>query len=160
MDELHNQPHKENPHLFKKGQSGNPAGRRKGARNKLTVLLDSVQPGDLETIMSKLIEIAKRGYVPAMRLLINIVLRSRHDGPVKVDLPELKTAADVLAAMQKVASEVSAGELTATQGADLARIFDLLLQALGHLDLDQRMRAFEQMGLGQLPAAPLPKPGA
>ena len=160
MDELHNQPHKENPSLFKQGQSGNPAGRRKGVRNKLTVLLDSVQPGDLETIMSKLIEIAKRGYVPAMRLLINIVLRSRHDGPVKVDLPELKTAADVLAAMQKVASEVGAGELTATQGADLARIFDLLLQALGHLDLDQRMRAFEQMGLGQLQTAPLPKPGA
>jgi hypothetical protein len=116
-----------------------------------------VQPGDLETIMSKLIEIAERGYVPAMRLLINIVLRSRHDGPVKVDLPELKTAADVLAAMQKVASEVGAGELTATQGADLARVFDLFLQALGHLDLEQRVRACEQLGLVP-PAAPsLPK---
>ena len=31
MDELHNQPHKENPSLFKQGQSGNPAGRRKGS---------------------------------------------------------------------------------------------------------------------------------
>jgi len=160
MDELHNQPHKENPHLFKQGQSGNPAGRPKGARNKLTILLETLKAGDLEAMMRKAIELGKGGSVPAMRLVVNIILNAVRVEPASVDLPELKTAADVLAAMQKVASGVGAGELTATQGADLARIFDLLLQALGHLDLDQRMRAFEHLGLGQLPAASLPKPAA
>jgi hypothetical protein len=31
MDELHNQPHKENPSLFKQGQSGIPRGGARGS---------------------------------------------------------------------------------------------------------------------------------
>jgi len=38
---------------FKEGQSGNPAGRPKGSRNRATVALEKILDGDAESILRK-----------------------------------------------------------------------------------------------------------
>jgi uncharacterized protein DUF5681 len=52
---------------FEPGQSGNPAGRPRGARNKRTILLENLLDGEAEAIMRKATELAKTGEMAAIR---------------------------------------------------------------------------------------------
>src|SRR5665213_366817 len=52
---------------FKKGQSGNPAGKPKGTRNATTRMLEALLAGEAEEITRKAIEMAKAGDGPALR---------------------------------------------------------------------------------------------
>lgn len=65
-------------HLWKKGQSGNPAGRPVGAKNKITLIKQALE-GELRTqlapamaeVMAKAIEMAKEGNESMIKLLID-----------------------------------------------------------------------------------------
>jgi hypothetical protein len=46
---------------FLPGQSGNPAGRPRGSRNKKTLFLESLLDGESEALMRRLIGLAKMG---------------------------------------------------------------------------------------------------
>jgi DNA transposition AAA+ family ATPase len=46
---------------FKPGQSGNPEGRPKGARNRATVAAERLLDGEADTLTRKAIELAKKG---------------------------------------------------------------------------------------------------
>lgn len=46
---------------FQPGQSGNPAGKPKGSRNKATLAAETLLDGEAETITRKVIELAKPG---------------------------------------------------------------------------------------------------
>ena len=56
---------------FKKGQSGNPAGKPKGTRNATTRMLEALLAGEAEEITRKAIEMAKAGHLPAIRELFD-----------------------------------------------------------------------------------------
>ena len=51
---------------FKKGQSGNPAGKPKGLRNKRTLDLEALLDGEAQAITRKAVEMAKAGDTVAM----------------------------------------------------------------------------------------------
>ena len=46
---------------FKPGQSGNPAGKPKGARHRITLAIDELLEGEAETITRKAIDMALAG---------------------------------------------------------------------------------------------------
>ena len=56
---------------FEKGQSGNPKGRPKGARNRTTLSVEALLDGDAEAITRKAIEKAKDGDMTAIRLCLD-----------------------------------------------------------------------------------------
>ena len=56
---------------FLKGQSGNPAGRPRGARNRSTVLLQNLLEGEAEAITRKVIDLAKSGDMTAIKLCMD-----------------------------------------------------------------------------------------
>ena len=56
---------------FRPGQSGNPSGKRKGSVSLAAALARSLTRKDAEAICRKLISLAKRGDVPALRLLFD-----------------------------------------------------------------------------------------
>ena len=53
---------------FVKGQSGNPKGKPKGVRNRLTLAAEALLDGEAETITRKAVELAKDGDMTAIRL--------------------------------------------------------------------------------------------
>ena len=55
---------------FKPGVSGNPAGKPRGARNKVTALVDALIEGEAEELAKVAIERAKAGDGPLLKSLI------------------------------------------------------------------------------------------
>jgi hypothetical protein len=79
---------------FRKGQSGNPSGRPRGARNKATLAVEALLDGEAEVLTRRAIERAKEGDSVALRLCLERILPPRKDRPVSFALPKIESAAD------------------------------------------------------------------
>src|SRR5204863_253717 len=86
---------------FAKGQSGNPAGRRRGCRNKATRAAEAYLDGEAETLARKAVELALAGNPLAMRLCLERTVAPRRERPEPVALPSLRNTADLAPAMAK-----------------------------------------------------------
>ena len=95
---------------FEKGESGNPAGRPRGSRNRATLLMESLLADDAEAIGRKAIEMAKQGDMAAIRLCMD---------------------------------RLAAGELTPSEGADLAKVVDVYVRAIATTAFDERLTKLE-----------------
>ena len=65
---------------FAPGQSGNPNGRPKGARNKATIAAEALLDGDAEAITRKIVEKALDGDMIALRLCLACGFRRSRPG--------------------------------------------------------------------------------
>jgi hypothetical protein len=68
---------------FKKGVSGNPAGRPPGSRNKSTLALEQILEDEAEQITRKAIELAKDGNIAALRLCMTAASQFAGSEPSK-----------------------------------------------------------------------------
>lgn len=128
---------------FKKGQSGNPAGKPKGARHKTTMALQALLDGEGEAITRKAIEAAKDGDMTAIRLIMERVLPARKDSPVSFKLPPLASADDASKAMAELVVEVASGRLAPNEANEAAKIINLYIEALKTNDLEKRIQHLE-----------------
>src|SRR6516165_7000485 len=96
---------------FKRGQSGNPSGKPKGTRNKVTLAVEALLDGEAEALTRKAIELAKGGDLTALRLCMDRLLPPRKDRPVSLDLPRIDSARDAPKAISALLAAVAAGEL-------------------------------------------------
>src|ERR687887_1160830 len=94
---------------FEKGESGNPAGRPPGSRNRATLLMESLLADDAEAIGRKAVEMAKGGDLAAIRLCVDRLAPARKGKPVLFELPPLEKPADSVVAAGKIADAVAAG---------------------------------------------------
>jgi hypothetical protein len=76
---------------FMRGQSGNPAGRPRGAGNKTTLAVEALLDGEAKTITRKAIELAKAGDISALRLCLDRIAPPRKDRPVLFDVPKINS---------------------------------------------------------------------
>jgi hypothetical protein len=115
---------------FQIGQSGNPAGRPRGARNKRTLTLENIMEGESEVITRKVMEMAKGGHMGAIRLVIDRLAPIQKDRPVDFELPPLNTPADAVAAAAAIVAAVAAGDLTPLEAAQISKVVHAYVQAL------------------------------
>jgi Family of unknown function (DUF5681) len=109
---------------FQQGESGNPAGRPRGARNKSTVLLQNLIEGEAEAITRKVIALAKDGDMAAIKLCMDRLAPPRRSAPIACDLPPLADRQDALSALAALVAAVSAGDVTPSEATSIARIID------------------------------------
>ena len=72
---------------YKPGQSGNPTGRPKGARNKATVAAETLLEGEAETITRKCIDLALEGDLVALRLCLSRIVPAKRERTIQLIYP-------------------------------------------------------------------------
>jgi hypothetical protein len=129
---------------FQKGQSGNPAGRPAGGRNKATLLAQQLLDGEAEALARKVIDQALAGDVMCLRVCLRRLVPPRKDVPVNVELPPVDSAADLPRATGALLEAVSAGVVTPSEAQALAGILEIHRKSLELADLEQRLAAIEE----------------
>jgi hypothetical protein len=129
---------------FQKGQSGNPAGRPRGSRNKTTVLLQNLLEGEAEEIARKAIEMAKAGDMGAIRVCMDRLASIRRKDPIAFELPPMDKARDSVAALAAVVAAVAAGDVTTGEAAEMAKIINAYVCALAATDFEERLQKLER----------------
>ncbi len=114
---------------FQKGQSGNPAGRPRGARNRGTILWQTLLEEAGEALARKAIDLAKDGHVAALRMCLDRLAPASKAAPIAFELPPLDKPADSAAAAAAVLAAVAAGDLARSEAVDVARVIDVYLRA-------------------------------
>jgi hypothetical protein len=129
---------------FQKGQSGNPAGRPRGARNRRAIVLQNLLEGDDEAIVRKAIDLAKAGDIAALRMCLDRLVPRCKSEPIEFELPPLEKAADCVAAAAALAAAVAAGELAPSEALELAKVIELYVRALETAGFEERLMRLEQ----------------
>jgi F0F1-type ATP synthase gamma subunit len=140
---------------FQKGQSGNPAGRPRGIVNRATALAQTLLSERAEGIARKVIALAEEGDMAAIRVCMERLVPPIKHQPVAVELPPLEKAVDSVEAMANIAAAVTAGDLTAVEAAELAKVVNVYLGALASQAFEERLSALEK-GTNGTPGVPGP----
>lgn len=129
---------------FKKGQSGNPAGKRPGTRNRATVLAENLLYTEAETLIRKLIELANSGDTAALRLCVDRLIPPRRTRPLRLALPPLRSPADAPKALAAVATGVAKGDISTNEAMDVVALVNAFLAAFEASNLARRVKELEK----------------
>jgi hypothetical protein len=128
---------------FQKGQSGNPGGKAKGTRHRVTILAEKLMQDDAEEIVNVVVNAAKRGDLQAAQMILSRLVPPRRDSAVNFPLPAIKTAGDASAALSAILRAVANGELTPGEAGDVAKLLDAFTKTLEVCELEKRIVALE-----------------
>ncbi len=129
---------------FRKGRSGNPAGKPRGTRNKLTVLAEKLMEDDAESVTRAVVDKAKGGDMAAARLVLDRIAPPRKGRPVRFTMAKTVKAADVAEAVGAIVNAMARGELTPDEAATIAAVLEVKRKALETVELEKRIAALEQ----------------
>jgi hypothetical protein len=113
---------------------GNP-GRRRGSKNKETLLATGLAREQGEELLRKAIEMAMGGNVAMMKFLLDRILPKER--PIDLELPHLDFAHDSVDAMSEIVDAVSAGRISPREAADVAQIVSAFRQAIEVTDVEK-----------------------
>ena len=128
---------------FKPGQSGNPAGRPRGARHRTTVAIEALLDGEADAITRKAIEAAKAGDMVAIRLLLDRICPPRKTRPIHIELPPIHDAGGVAEAQQEVLRAACSGELLLDEAQALSGLLEARRHSLETQELEARLSELE-----------------
>jgi hypothetical protein len=129
---------------FEPGQSGNPAGKAKGTRNKVTLAIEALLDGEAEALTRKAIELAKAGDMAALRLCMDRLAPPRKDRLVMFELPTITSAADAVKASAALVAAVADGDLTPAEAGELGKLIEAYVRALEATDFAARLENLER----------------
>jgi hypothetical protein len=91
------------------------AGRKRGSRNKASLISAAMLDGEQPELLRLAIDIAKRGNVPMLKFLLARWLP--RERTIQIDLPRIVSPSDTLNALQQILGAVSAGTISPAEGA-------------------------------------------
>jgi hypothetical protein len=123
---------------FQPGQSGNPAGRPRGSRNKRTILAEQVLDDHAGEVTQAAIDLATRGDRVALRACMDRIAPPLRHRLLDFDLPELKTAADAVIAANAIIQGAAHGKLTVPEADGLMKLVRGFVTVLAAADREER----------------------
>jgi Family of unknown function (DUF5681) len=115
---------------FRKGQSGNPAGRPPGSRNRATSMVQNLLEGAAENIAKRAAQLAEEGNVAAIRICMNRLSPVSQHNPVAFELPPIHSPQDCLRATSTILTGIASGDIAPSAALQIARLIDV--EAVNH----------------------------
>jgi hypothetical protein len=109
---------------FQPGQSGNPAGRPPGSRNRKTLEVEAILAERAEATAKSILDRADAGNPAAMRLCMERIAPVGANRPVAIDLPQVNTPDDVAAAARAVMAALCQGAISAREAINLLTVVE------------------------------------
>jgi Family of unknown function (DUF5681) len=129
---------------FAKGHSANPAGKRKGTRNRKTILAAKLMANiDVPGILARMEKDALKGDKAAARLILERTIPVRRGCPIAIKLPPIANAADCVAAMSVVMAKLAIGTLSTIEAAELSSVIDAARKSIELNDVERRLAPLE-----------------
>jgi hypothetical protein len=128
---------------FKKGASGNSAGRPPGSRNKTTLACEELLAGEGEELILKVIEKAKQGDIHALLLCLERIIPVRKERCINLELRPVTSIQDLPIQFQDIATAIGEGRITPGEGESLSNILTSHAQTMERVDLDRRVAELE-----------------
>jgi Family of unknown function (DUF5681) len=133
---------------FRKGHSGNPAGRPSGSRNQASIMAEKLMADESDAIVRTVIDAAKGGDMVAARLVLERLCPVRKGRPVTIDLPKVEGVNDLVVALGAVTHAMAAGEITPDEAATVAGVLDVKRRTFETIELERRIAALERRSNG------------
>jgi Family of unknown function (DUF5681) len=124
---------------FRAGESGNPAGRAVGSRNRKTLAVEAALFDHAEALVKNLVDRALAGEPAAMRLAMERVLPAGRGRPLPIDLPPVRSAEDAQAAAAVIMAALKEGAISAREAVDLLRVIEGLTRLTGAIDVIKKI---------------------
>jgi uncharacterized protein DUF5681 len=128
---------------FAPGCSGNPAGMKLGTRHRTARLVQRMMSGDAEAVVKAVVTAAKEGDMTAARLVLDRIAPPCRGRPVRLNLPAIVTAADLVKALAAVADAMARGVISAEEAQAAAAVLERHRKAVETHDLERRITALE-----------------
>ena len=121
---LENTPRKQCGRPFQKGQSGNPNGRPKGARNRSTIAAELLLDGEAKALTRKAIDLALGGDTTALRLCLERLVPPKKDRAIALTLPAIRGPEDLQQANAEVLAAVAEGRITPSEAREVMGLIE------------------------------------
>jgi hypothetical protein len=108
---------------FQPGQSGNPSGKTKGAKDKRTALREMLQP-HAKALMDVAVGMAKQGDTAALKLCLDRLMPPIREERIHVTVPKITGPDDCTVAQAAVLNAVANGEMLPSEGSVLSGLID------------------------------------
>ena len=145
---------------FQPGQSGNPAGRAVGSRNKKTLAAEAALFDHAQELVENVVGRAKRGEPAAMRLCMERILPVGRGRPMPIELPPIRSTEDAQAAAGVIMEALKEGAISAREAVDLLRVVEGLTRLTGAIAFIKKVarrevaRAAQTLGMEHFFAGP------
>src|ERR1700680_389145 len=113
---------------FKKGKSGNPTGRPRGARNRTTIAAETLLEGEAENLTRKAVELALNSDIQALRLCLDRIIPPRREQTLYIELTTLESIHYARDAMADIIGAVAAGEITLSEAIELGKLIEFYVR--------------------------------
>ena len=127
---------------FQKGQSGNPAGKPKGAKDKRTALRELLQPHAAQ-LVQKAVKLALDGDTTALRICIDRIIPAAKAKDSPISLEGLTGSPTEQA--QAVVNALTTGALTPDEANSVMTVLTAQMRVIEVDELEKRIAALEAM---------------
>lgn len=128
---------------FRKGSSGNPSGKPKGARNHATRVVLDLLDGEAEALTRKAVEKALQGDGAALRLCLERLAPPAKDRPISLALPPITTPDDMVKVMATVVTAMANADITPCEAAAVSGVVEAYRKAVETVEIERRLTALE-----------------
>ena len=128
---------------WRKGTSGNPAGRPAGSRNKTTLACEQLLGDMAEQLTEKAVELAMTGNINALRLCLERIMPPRKERCINLELRPITSLQDLPIQFQDLTTAVAEGRITPVEAESLSNILESHAEIMERVNLDRRIVELE-----------------